>query len=84
MPGAAHSQQEAQGDSRPSLSLRDPEEEGLSSLQASVWPWSPWACLGRLPASMLPALASPWKPLELPKSLKSMAGGWGPEPGVVG
>ena len=47
MAGAAHSQQEAQGDSRPSLSLPDPEEEGPSSLQASVCPWSLWACLGQ-------------------------------------
>lgn len=84
MAGAAHSQQEAQRDSRPSLSLHDPEEEGPSGLRASVWPWSPWARLGHLPASVLPTLASPWKPLELPRSLKSTAGGWGPEPGVVG
>ena len=47
MAGAAHSQQKAQGNSRPSLSLRNPEEEGPSSLQASVCPWSLWAWLGR-------------------------------------
>lgn len=81
MAGTARSQQEAQGDSRPAPSLRDPEEEEPGGLRASVWPWSLWASLSR--ASMLPTwphAGSPWSM----GSPKSMAWGWGPKLGVLG
>ena len=83
MAGAAHSQQEAQGDSRPASSLCNPEEEGPGSLWASVWLRSLWASLGHPPAPVLPALVSRWNPPERGVTKKH---GWGlgSKPGMVG
>ena len=74
--------QEQRGSLQPAhLTGMNPEEEEPGGLRASVWPWSLWASLSR--ASMLPDLASRWKPLEHGVT-KKHGPGLGPEAGRAG